>query len=264
MARLSVLFSGSSGNCTVIRSGDTAVLIDIGVSAKRAASMLEANGISPSVIKGIFITHEHIDHVKGLRVFADRYRIPVYTNAATAVALKLNGNAPVGADLFRPLTAGEAVTVGSLTVTPFSTSHDASDSAGYRVETADGRIASYVTDLGVFSDTVFEAVKGSHVVVLESNHDPFMLRSGPYPPSLQERISGDRGHLSNEAAAYAAVKLVSSGTRRLILSHLSEQNNTPLLAAQTTAKALNDAGFVCERDYLLFVAAKEDGREYIY
>ena len=264
MARLSVLFSSSSGNCTYIRYGDTVILIDAGASAKRLTALLEANGVSPCLVKGIFITHEHIDHVKGVRVFADKYGIPVYANAQTRIAMSLQANSPRNTALFCPLSAGETVSFDGMDITPFSTSHDAADSSGYRIRTGDGRTASYVTDLGVFSDEVFEAVKGSDTVVLESNHDPQMLRSGPYPLSLQERILSDRGHLSNEAAAAAAVRLVETGTRRLILAHLSEQNNTPLLAAQTVSSALDKAGFANGRDYLLFVAAKEDGREYIY
>lgn len=264
MARLCVLCSSSSGNCTYVRYGETLILIDAGISAKRLEQMLAANGLSPANVCGIFITHEHSDHVGGVRVFADKYKIPVYANGATTVAMKLQNKAPKDASLFRPLRMGEKVAFDGMEITPFPTSHDAAESCGYRIETGDGRVASYVTDLGVFTDEVFEAVKGSHTVVLESNHDPYMLRTGPYPPHLQERILSDRGHLSNDAAASAACRLVGTGTGRIILGHLSEQNNTPLLAAQTVENALAAAGYQSGSDYLLFVAAKEDGREYIY
>ena len=264
MARLSVLFSGSSGNCTYIKCGDEAVLIDAGVSAKRITAALAANGVETDCIKGVFVTHEHIDHIDGLRVFTDCGSIPVYANAATIYAMKITkpNCVPKTAPIYE-LEPGGCVCFERIKVTPFATSHDAAMSVGYKVECADGRTVSYVTDLGVFSDEVFEAVKGSDAVVLEANHDIDMLRHGPYPYPLIERILSEKGHLSNVSCAAAAVRLVNFGTTRIILAHLSRENNTPALALSEVEKALADNGKEINKDYLLFAAAPKDGREYI-
>lgn len=263
MARLSVLYSGSSGNCTYFRYGNETVLIDAGISAKRIFAKLVKNGICVESIKGIFVTHEHIDHVKGLRVFAEKYNIKVYANKATISALRIAGNLP-REDLVYPIQPDEAVSFDGIKVIAFRTSHDAAMSMGYTVCTSDGRRASYVTDLGKFSPDVFTAVKGSHTVVLEANHDLHLLRTGPYPYNVKERIAGEYGHLSNDDAAKAAVNLVSNGTGRLILAHLSRDNNTSELAAETVCRSLSEAGLKENKDYLLYVAASDDGREYIY
>lgn len=263
MARISVLFSGSKGNCTYVKYGNETILIDAGVSAKRIFAKLIKNGICLDTVKGIFITHEHIDHVKGLRVFASKYGIRVYANKATISALRNGGNLPSD-ELVFPIQPNEAVAFENIRVTAFRTSHDAVMSMGYTVETSDSRKAAYVTDLGKFSPEVFEAVKGAHAVVLESNHDLHMLRTGDYPYSVKERIAGEFGHLSNDDAAKAAVSLVSNGTGRLILAHLSRDNNTCELAAETVCKGLYEAGLRENKDYLLYVAASDDGREYIY
>ena len=263
MARISVLSSGSKGNCTYVKYGDEAILIDAGVSAKRIFARLVKNGVCLDTVKGIFITHEHIDHVKGLRVFAEKYRIRVYANKATISALRNSGNLP-SEELVFPIQPNEAVSFENIKVTAFRTSHDAVMSMGYTIDTTDRRKAAYVTDLGKFSPEIFEAVKGAHVAVLESNHDIHMLRTGAYPYNVKERIAGEYGHLSNDDAMNAAVSLVSSGTRRLILAHLSQDNNTPALAAETVGKGLFDAGYIENKDYVLYVAAADDGREYIY
>lgn len=263
MARLSVLFSGSDGNCTYLRYGDNTLLIDAGVSAKRLTEQLTASGIPIASVKAILVTHEHIDHVRGLRLFAGRHNIPIYGNSATLTALREAGHLPETGTTVS-LVPEVSCTVADMTVTPFCTSHDAAMSMGYRITTPDGRTAAYVTDLGVFTDDVFSFVGGAHTVVLECNHDKQMLLHGPYPPSLQKRVGGEKGHLSNDQAAKAAVRLVGAGTGRIVLAHVSTKNNTPRLALETVGSALATAGYVEGRDYLLFLAGKEDGREYIY
>ena len=263
MARLSVLCSGSSGNCTYVRYGSDTVLIDAGVSARRMTKMLCDNHVDISGIKGIFITHEHTDHIKGLRTFADTYGIHTYINAATADRLRESGQLP-DERLVYGIENGETVKLGGLEIRSFPTSHDAAMSMGYRVTSDDGRSASYVTDLGIFSEDVLDSVKGSNMVVLESNHDMNMLRLGAYPRALKNRIAGEYGHLSNADAATAAVSLVASGTARIVLAHLSKDNNTPELAVGTVSAALSRAGMIEGRDYLLFAAGSDDGREYIF
>ena len=263
MARISVMFSGSSGNCTYIKYGDATVLIDAGVSAKRIYEALNKNGVDIATVKGVFVTHEHIDHISGLRVFCDRYGVPVYANEPTLSAIEKAGCMPKKADAF-PVEPGHTVEFSGMTVTPFLTSHDAAQSVGYKVKCHDGRTATYVTDTGTFDDGIFDAVKGSDTVVLEANHDIKMLQNSTYPYNTIMRILSDNGHLSNKAAAAAAVKLAQSGTTRIILAHLSLENNLPSIALSEVENALSAAGKINGKDFLLFAASAEDGREIVF
>lgn len=252
MAKFCPLFSSSSGNCIYIGTSDGGILIDAGVSAKRITSALDSIGVSPESIGAIFITHEHSDHVNGLRVFAGSRNIDVYASAGTLGALDsmciLNSK----------FTAHEIDESGAeaagIYVKPFATPHDAAQSCGYTAVTPDGRRISVATDLGHMTDTVMNAIYGSDLVMLESNHEIDLLRRGPYPYPLKQRILSDRGHLSNTACSDAAVKLLDSGTVRFMLGHLSKQNNTPELAYETTHSAFTVHGAKSGSDYLLGVA----------
>ena len=252
MAKFCPLFSSSSGNCIYIGTSDGGILIDAGVSAKRITSALDSIGVSTESIGAIFITHEHSDHVNGLRVFAGSRNIDVYASAGTLGALDsmciLNGK----------FTAHEIDESGAeaagIYVKPFATPHDAAQSCGYTAVTPDGRRISVATDLGHMTDTVMNAIYGSDLVMLESNHEIDLLRRGPYPYPLKQRILSDRGHLSNTACSDAAVKLLDSGTVRFMLGHLSKQNNTPELAYETTHSAFTVHGARSGSDYLLGVA----------
>ena len=241
MAKFCPLFSSSSGNCIYIGTSDGGILIDAGVSAKRITSALDSIGVSPESIGAIFITHEHSDHVNGLRVFAG-------TLGALDSMCILNGK----------FTAHEIDESGAeaagIYVKPFATPHDATQSCGYTAVTPDGRRISVATDLGHMTDTVMNAIYGSDLVMLESNHEIDLLRRGPYPYPLKQRILSDRGHLSNTACSDAAVKLLDSGTVRFMLGHLSKQNNTPELAYETTHSAFTVHGARSGSDYLLGVA----------
>ena len=250
MAKFCPLFSSSAGNVTYIGSGESAILVDVGVSAKRLETALYGIGVDPSGIDGIFITHEHIDHRNGLRVFASRYGIKVYATEGTLAAL--DGYGDLNGVNYEAV--GEGKEAGALLVKPFATSHDSAESCGYCVFTPDGRKISVCTDLGYVSDTVSEAVSGSDLILLESNHDIMMLENGPYPYQLIQRIKGKKGHLSNECCAEEAVKLLKSGTTRIVLGHLSEKNNIPQLAYQTTFNELDATGAKADSDYILKVA----------
>lgn len=252
MARFCPLFSSSSGNCIYIGSSGGGILIDAGVSAKRITAALEQIGVSPDSIGAIFITHEHSDHINGLRVFAGHNNIDVYASAGTLAALGDIGMLD-GRFTAREIT-DEGVEAAGICVKPFATPHDAAQSVGYTAMTPDGRRISIATDLGHVTDTVMNAIYGSDLVMLESNHEIELLRRGPYPYPLKQRILSDRGHLSNDACADAALRLLEGGTVRFMLGHLSKQNNTPELAYETTHSAFTINGAKLGSDYLLGVA----------
>ena len=256
MARIYPLFSGSTGNAEFIGSPAGGLLIDCGVSARRLSLALERCGIPAEAVKGIFITHEHCDHVAGLRVFAKKYHVPVYAQPVTRDNLYQCG-------YLEPEQVCTALTgpveCAGIRVMPFATSHDTAQSCGYRMTLPDGRSCAVCTDLGYVSETVAEALKGCDLVLLEANYDKEMLRTGPYPGYLKARIASDCGHLSNNDCAAAAEMLLQSGTTRLILGHLSQHNNLPALAESTVEAALS--GFRRGSDYLMQAAAPEtDGR----
>ena len=252
MAKFCPLFSSSSGNSVYIGSGEDAILVDVGLSCKRTEEALYNIGVSPESIKAVFITHEHSDHVSGLRVFASKYNITAYATEGTLGALEKSGTINGKFPFKQVSTAGDEI--ASLLVKPFYTSHDAKESCGYTVETADGRKLAVCTDLGVVTTEVEAALTGCDLVLLESNHDIRMLENGPYPYPLIQRIKSDRGHLSNESCADFAKRLIEGGTTRLVLGHLSQQNNFPELAFQTTFSALEELGAKADSDYILKVA----------
>lgn len=254
MAQFCPLFSGSSGNCTYISSGRGGILIDAGVSAKRIREALTSRDIDPATIQGIFVTHEHSDHISGVRVLASQLGCPVYGSKGTLLGMD-KAQALPKTPLFA-LSAGESVAVGDLEITAFATPHDTPESTGYAVETADGTRLAVATDMGELLKPVFDILCGCDVIVLESNHDVQMLRAGPYPPFLQERILGRRGHLSNAACAAALPALVSAGVSQIFLGHLSDKNNTPSLAFNTSCAALAEAGMTVGRDLRLSVAKR--------
>lgn len=256
LARFCPLFSGSSGNAYYIGSSNEGVLIDAGRSAKQLVNMLDNCEIEPKAIQAIFVTHEHSDHIKGLRVLASRFHIPVYASAGTLSALLdmgcLEGDFPVEA-----ITA-DGIECAGMLIQPFLTPHDSAESVGYRVFTADGRSAAVSTDLGYMTDTVRGALCGADLIAIESNHDVGMLRNGPYPYPLKRRILSRTGHLSNLACADELYRLAEHGTTRFVLAHLSAENNTPELAYQTSVCSLSLCGMKEGVDYTLHVAPREN------
>lgn len=252
MARFCPLFSGSSGNSSYLGSRSAGVLIDAGCSARRLDGRMRLCGIDPLAVGGILVTHEHSDHVSGLRVFAKKYGLPVYGSAGTlgAIAGSLEG--------VELRDIGDGAEIAGMEVRAFPTSHDCAQPTGYRIHTWDGRDFCFATDLGYLSDEVKENLLGCDMVVIESNHDIEMLRNGPYPYYLKRRILSDQGHLSNAACAQFLPELLKSGVRRFMLAHLSDTNNTPRLALETSLSALVQAGFVQDVDFILQVAMPEN------
>lgn len=215
-------------------------------------------GIDPRRIAALFVTHEHVDHVLGLKVFAKRYRLPVYATAGTLAALTDGDRLDPAARCREILPGGAGVEAGGCFVTAFATPHDSRQSCGYRIRTADDRQVAVATDMGHMTDTVRRAVTGCDLVHIESNHDLEMLKTGPYPYSLKQRILGSHGHLCNDVCAGELYPLAEKGTTRFVLAHLSRQNNLPDLAYRTARSALSAKGLLEGADYLLRVAAPED------
>ncbi len=261
MARYCPLFSGSSGNCTYLGTADGGILVDAGVSAKRITTALADRGIDPESLGGIFITHEHSDHISGLKVFLKHHPMPVYATQGTMDALLEKGVLPESATA---RVIDGTVTVGDMTVAAFATPHDSRESCGYCITFPDERTAAIATDIGHLTSTVTEAITGCDLVHIESNHDVRMLENGPYPYYLKERILSRIGHLSNERCAELLPQLLENGTTRFFLSHLSRENNTPLLALTTSQMALKGTGALENRDYLLAVAAQECAEDVLY
>lgn len=257
MAKFCSLFSSSSGNATYIGSGKTGILIDAGVSAKKIREALTAREIEPSSISAIFVTHEHIDHIKGIRVLASSFGIPVYATEGTMNGLEeagvLNGKFP-----YHIIGRNDKIEIGDLLITSFETPHDSNESCGFTVKLPDERKAAVATDIGIMTNEIMNNLVGCDLVMLESNHDIGMLENGIYPYYLKRRILSSTGHLSNEACSVAASQLIERGTTRLFLAHLSGENNIPELAFQTSYAAIYETGAQLNRDYTLEVNQKEN------
>jgi len=251
MPKLCPLFSGSSGNSYYLESAGRGVLVDCGRNAKQLENALKEHEIDISRIEAIFITHEHTDHVSALKVFAGRHKIKVYASYGTIEALSAKNllNEKVSIE---PITLDGKELDGMLVV-PFRISHDCAEGYGYTIETQDGRKTAFATDTGIITPAIQQALTGCDTVVLESNHDVGMLQCGMYPYVLKRRIMSELGHLSNEACAQTAVGLVRSGTTRILLAHLSKENNIPELALQASLCELEQSGMKQDRDFLLTV-----------
>ena len=230
------LFSGSSGNSLYIAAGNTRILIDAGLSGRTVCDALNSIGVLPETLNGILVTHEHSDHVAGLRTLLRHTDAPVYTRPGTLRAI-----AESGGDLpaERLVAIHDAVDIGPLRVSAFGIPHDAADPVGYEI--TGSRKCTVATDLGFVTDEVRSAMEGSDVLVFEANHDLAMLRKGPYPWPLKQRILGNRGHLANDEAGRAIAGL-RSRPQKIILAHLSETNNRPAIAEETVSHLLAESG----------------------
>jgi phosphoribosyl 1,2-cyclic phosphodiesterase len=230
MVRVTVLGSGSAGNAVLVRAGEASVLLDAGLSARQLAVRLEACGVEPGSLSGILLTHEHSDHAQGLPVFCRKHRVPVYTNGATAAALRDGGGLEgIAWKLFQ---TGSECEVGGMVFQSFSVPHDAADPVGF-VLRSNGASLAYLTDLGFATKLVRERVRGVHTLLIETNHDERLLQEDTRRPwSVKQRILSRHGHLSNASAAEVVADLCAEGLRRAILCHLSRDCNRPDLAEE--------------------------------
>ena len=241
MKRLCVLGSGSKGNCTFIESGNTRILIDAGLSAKQIETRLESIGVSPESINGICITHDHVDHYQGARVFCTRWGTHLYANRKTRQGIIAAHDSFRGID-WKEFGTNEFFTIGTIGIRSFHISHDASDPVGFILTLGSTRIGM-CTDLGIVTESVYEALEPCEVIVLESNHDPRMLAASDRPEANKIRIAGKKGHLSNHDSARFAVRLAKAGNlKRVYLAHLSEECNRESIARQTLSSEFQKNG----------------------
>jgi len=236
------LFSGSSGNSVYIKEKDTEILIDAGMSAKAITTALSQIGTDITSIDAIFITHDHIDHVRALDVLLKRYKIPVHMTEQTADVCIHDPDSMLA--LNTVIHGPEfSCRMKNITVSSFRTPHDSAMSVGYLVETDDGKKIGLATDIGYVPAEIKKLLCGCDSVILESNYDEFMLMTGPYPYNLKKRIQSDRGHLSNVESAGFAVELAAAGVKNIMLAHLSKENNTPELAYGSVYMELCRCGY---------------------
>jgi len=229
--KISVLSSGSCGNCFYIENDKSAVLIDAGISCRQIMERLEIIKRTPEKIKGIFITHEHSDHIKGCDVFSRKFNIPVFSTRKTAESCFLSSNE----NLINTIKNNDTIKIGGMEIEAFSKSHSAAEPVSFSV--SDKKKASIITDLGHSCTDVTDAISNSDFLCLESNYDSNMLDSGPYPHFLKQWIQSNSGHLSNLQAGLLLLEYSPKKLKNILLCHLSRENNTPNLAL-CTAKSL--------------------------
>ena len=254
------LFSGSSGNALYVGCKQTKVLIDAGMSGAKVAAELGRIGVDPAELDAVLITHEHADHIVGVSVLARKFHLPIYAYEGTWAAMEDKLGA-IDAACRCHFETGENFYLGPMEILPFPISHDAAEPVGFSLAAGRMRVAT-ATDTGVVKENWLRHILGCDLVLLESNHDVEMLRSGRYPFELKRRILGNKGHLSNDDAAKAAVELAESGVHCLILGHLSKENNFPELAYRSVASALEMAGF--RPDSMRLSVARREGGNPVY
>jgi phosphoribosyl 1,2-cyclic phosphodiesterase len=227
------LASGSKGNCLYLKTGDTGILVDAGISLRETVIRLEFSGIAPETIDAVLLTHEHQDHVRSVGSFARKYKIPVIVSYATRQAA---GDYLKKAPLVE-FESGYSFAFRDISIDPFPVTHDCSDPVGFVIDSSEGRFGT-ATDLGVVTRLVTEKLKGCRAINLESNHDPEMLQNGPYPWHLKQRIKSKHGHLSNQESLELLHDLAHGGLEALLMAHLSETNNHPDKVVETTRSFL--------------------------
>ncbi|MBU5268210.1 MBL fold metallo-hydrolase [Virgibacillus proomii] len=242
--RFSVLASGSTGNAFYIESEQQRLLVDAGLSGKQLDRLFQEINIDPSNLSSILVTHEHSDHIKGLGVFARKYKLPIYANAKTWQAMEKSiGNLSIDQKFHFNLE--EIKTFGDIDVESFGVSHDAAEPMFYTFH-HQGKKVALVTDLGYVSERIKKIVEGADAYIFEANHDVGMLRMGRYPWNVKRRILGDSGHISNEDCGLALADIVDNNTQRIYLAHLSLDNNMRDLARMSVNNVLQERGISLE------------------
>ncbi len=255
--RFMTIASGSSGNCTYIGTEKTNILLDVGVSMKNIDIALSDIGMSLSDLDAIFITHEHIDHIKGLGVVLRKYHIPVYATGGTVRGIsECKSLREFDFSLLKSIRNDQSVTIGDLTVNAKSISHDANDPVCYTF-VSEGKKLSYATDLGYYDEDIISFLMDADALIIEANHDIRMLEVGPYPYILKQRILGDKGHICNEVSGELVSRLLNEHVKHISLAHLSDKNNYPDLALETVRQAIHENPLSNgEKDFGLCVAPR--------
>lgn len=236
--RVVPLGSGSPGNATLVELGGARLLVDAGLSARRLTLRLGELGVDPARLDGVLLSHEHQDHARGAERLCNRFGVPVFCSRDTLEALNLS---PVHFPGWHALPESGWLDLGRVRVESFPVPHDAARPVGFVLH-GEGLRVGLVNDLGHATTLVVERLRGCEVLMVESNHDETMLRDGPYPWHLKQRVGGRTGHLSNDEAAALLRRVVEPDCRAVILAHLSDKNNTQALARRTAAAALQTAG----------------------
>ncbi len=257
--RLCSIASGSSGNCIYVGSDATHLLIDAGISGRRIEEGAAELGLKLAEIDGIFITHEHTDHISGLGVLARKYGIPIYGTFGTLQAVRRTSSlGKMEESLFHTISADEKCMIKDISLYPMRISHDAAEPVAYRIS-HDKKKIGILTDLGCYNDYTIACMQDLDVVYLEANHDINMLQVGPYPYYLKQRILSDRGHLSNDSSGKLLSKLLNTHLKAVVLGHLSKENNLPELAYETVKVEImmSEAGYR-EGDFPIYVAKRSE------
>lgn len=257
--KLASIASGSSGNCIYVGNEDTHLLVDTGISKKRIVEGLKELLVDPEALDGIFITHEHIDHIQGLGVFLRKYRVPVYGTEETLQEIfSCSTLGQFDKELFYVVDPDKSYKIGSVLVEPASIYHDAANPVCYTFTDKDSK-AAVATDMGTYDDYLIERLQGCRDLLIESNHDLNMLMVGPYPYPLKRRIMGNHGHLSNERAGQLIHQVMWKGCKNIMLGHLSKENNYVDLAYETVKSELLIRNIdIDEKEINLKVAARTE------
>ena len=246
---MTVLGSGSSGNCTLISHQDTHLLIDAGFSGKEICARLTAVGIDPAKLTAVLVTHEHSDHIKSAHTLSNRMKIPIMCTEGTFSAAFADKKFYD----WQEVIAGRGFEIGAMSVHPISLPHDAADPVGVRIECGD-RVLAHLTDFGYPSALIIESLKDCDTLLVEANHDLEMLKDGPYPWFLKQRIASRLGHCSNEAFLEILPEILSERTQHLVLGHMSRTNNDPRLLTLQVKQVLRRLGL----EKLPFTIASQD------
>lgn len=239
------LYSGSSGNSLLVQTSNTKILIDAGESCKKISTALSSLEIEPDTIDAIIVTHEHVDHTKGLGTFSKKYNVPVFANSKTWDAI-LKQTDKIDEKNIKKFTTEENFEIGDLKIHPFKIPHDAINPCGFNIIHNDKKI-SVATDIGHMTSNIVHKLEDSSFVLLEANYDPEILKCSPYPYLLKQRIAGPNGHLANLDAAKTISFLMNSGLKEVTLGHLSKENNFPELAYKTVVNELIDDNRDCSK-----------------
>ena len=250
--------SGSSGNCYFLQTANDAILIDAGVGIRNIKKHLYNYGLSLDSVHHILITHDHADHIKSVGVISTEYNIPVYTSKEVHEGIMRNFCVPrkIPADNCKIIEVGQHYTIGDFSVTTFPVPHDSCGNIGYRID-IDGVTFCLMTDVGHVTEEMQHHIGEANYLVLEANYDEEMLRTGPYPQHLKERISSGNGHLSNKVCAETIANYATPALRHVWLCHLSEENNHPILAQKTVEQILASYGILPGKDFLVDVLKRK-------
>ncbi len=256
--------SGSSGNCIYAGTENSHILVDAGISGKRIENGLNEIGLKTAEIQGILVTHEHVDHIRSLGVLARRYGIPVYATRGTLHWIfEHQAIGKVDESLFHVIAPEQEFDIGDMTICPVRTSHDAAEPVAYLMRQGEKTMA-VLTDLGKYDEDLIDKLQGLDVLLLEANHDVHMLQAGSYPYYLKRRILGERGHLSNESSGRLLGRLLHDHFQKVVLGHLSKENNYPELAFEAVQLevTMSDCPY-CGSDFPIQVAKRDQVSEMI-